>query len=60
MFWLTKIECDGFESLYASSATQLTRIRPVRRVQVHLEPSAAVASMLALYHGEEWLESNCW
>lgn len=25
-----------------------------------LKPSAAVPTILALYHGEEWLESNCW
>ena len=29
-------------------------------VQVYLQPSAAVAVVMALYHGEAWLESNCW
>jgi hypothetical protein len=24
------------------------------------KPSAAVPTILALYHGEQWLESNCW
>ena len=27
---------------------------------VELRPEAAVPAMLALYHGEDWLESNCW
>lgn len=32
----------------------------VHEQAVDLRPAAAVATMLALYHGEEWLESNCW
>jgi len=32
----------------------------VHEQSVYVRPEAAVPAMLALYHGEEWLESNCW
>ena len=36
------------------------RCKIVHEQAVDLRPAAAVPTMLALYHGEEWLESNCW
>merc|ERR1712216_474273 len=32
----------------------------VHEASVYLSPQAAVPAILALYHGEEWLDSNCW
>ena len=32
----------------------------VHEASIYLSPQAAVPAILALYHGEEWLDSNCW
>jgi hypothetical protein len=32
----------------------------VHESSVYLTPGASIPAILALYHGEDWLESNCW
>ena len=54
--WPTAHSCvDDVRTWLTSSGAEL-----LFDTSVYMKPEAAVPAILALYHGERWLESNCW